>query len=125
MRGGRRRTGVFVGLGVVAALLIVAVVAIYTPRVADHFGYVTPLTGRLPARISYAGRRYAASGGCRSESDLRQFALWPLARGGGVPILFGGSKPLLTPPASAGLIHMTLVVASGSCYQVYTIEGGP
>ena len=125
MRAGRRRIGLVVGLGVILALLIAAVVAIYTPRVADHFGYVTPLTGRLPSRLTFAGRHYQASSGCASESDLQQFALWPLTPVGGVPILFGGSKPLLSPPVPAGMMRMELVVKSGSCYRVYGIEGGP
>lgn len=125
MREGRRRNGLFVGLGVIVALLVLTVVAIYTPRVADHFGYVTPLTGRLPTRISFAGRHYQASGRCESESDLQQFALWPLASVGGAPILFGGSKPLLSPPVPTGMTRMALVMKSGSCYHVYSIEGGP
>lgn len=123
--GAVRRRGILVGLGVVLALLVLAVVAIYTPRVADHFGYVTPLTGRLPARITFANRHYRASGGCQSETDLKQFALWPLTRVGGVPILLGGSKPLLSPQIPAGMTRMSLVAQSGSCYRVYSIEGGP
>ena len=125
MRQSRRRLGILIALAAVVALITLGVVAIYTPRVANHFGYVTPLTGRLPDRISFAGRHYAYQGGCASETDLRQFDLWPLTTVGGVPILFGGSRPLLSPPTPAGQTRVTLMVAMGSCYRQYSIEGGP
>jgi hypothetical protein len=114
-----------VALGALLVVVVLAGVAIYTPRVADHFGYVTPLTGRLPNRIAHAGRRYLSSGGCASQAELQQRDLWPLAPVGGVPILFGGSRPLLSPPTPAGLTRMALLVATGPCYRQYSIEGGP
>ena len=125
MRHGRQRNALLVAIGGIVALVALGVVAIYTPRVADHFGYVTPLTGRLPARVTYAGRRYAATSACASEETLSSHHLWPLAAVGSVPILFGGSRPLLSPPVPAGLTRMELAVAAGACYQLYTIEGGP
>ena len=125
MRSNRRRTGLLVALGTLLVVVVLAGVAIYTPRVADHFGYVTPLTGRLPMRISYAGRHYLYTGGCANPADLQQRTLWPLESVGGVPILFGGSRPLLSPPTPAGMTHMALLVATGTCYREYGIEGGP
>ncbi|HKV83142.1 MAG TPA: hypothetical protein VJN88_01205 [Ktedonobacterales bacterium] len=125
MRSNRRRTGLLVALGTLLVVVVLAGVAIYTPRVADHFGYVTPLMGRLPVRISYAGRHYLYTSGCANQADLQQLNMWPLAPVGGVPILFGGSRPLLSPPTPAGLTRMALLVATGSCYRQYSIEGGP
>ncbi|HEV2405719.1 MAG TPA: hypothetical protein VGR88_09710 [Ktedonobacterales bacterium] len=121
----RRRSAALIGLGALLMVVVLAGVAVYTPRVADHFGYVTPLTGRLPSRISSAGRRYLSTGNCASQTELQQRDLWPLAPVGGVPILFGGSLPLLSPPTPAELTRMTLLVATGTCYRQYSIEGGP
>lgn len=106
-------------------VVVLAGVALYTPRVADHFGSVTPLTGRLPTRINSAGRRYLATGNCASEAQLQHGAMWPLAPVGGAPILLGGSRPLLSPSTPVGLTRMALLVATGPCYRQYSIEGGP
>lgn len=116
------------------ALLIVACVGLvvigvgalaFNARVANHFGYALPGDAGLPSRIAYAGRHYSAAGDCWSSSRLQREGAWPLHAVSQLPTLLGPAHPVLSAPVPQGMATMLLVVPSGACYTVYSLEGGP
>lgn len=117
-----------------AALIIAACVVLFlaggvtlafNARVANHFGYALPRAASLPERISYVGRHYSAQDECWASSRLQQERLWPLHEVSQLPTLLGPSHPVLSAEVPHGMMAMTLLIPSGACYAVYSLEGGP
>lgn len=109
-----------------ATLVLAGGVALaFNARVANHFGYALPGAAGLPERISYAGRHYSAQGECWASSKLQQVRLWPLREVSQLPTLLGPAHPVLSAEVPQGMTAMTLLIPSGACYAVYSLEGGP
>lgn len=109
-----------------ATLLVIGGGALaFNARVANYFGYALPGDAGLPSRIAYAGRHYSSAGGCWSSLRLQREGAWPLHAVSQLPTLLGPAHPVLSAPVPQGMTTMLLVVPSGSCYSVYSLEGGP
>jgi hypothetical protein len=115
------------------AILIVACVALlvigggalaFNARMANHFGYALPEDTGLPSRIAFAGRHYSSAGDCWSSSRLQREGAWPLHAVSQLPTLLGPAHPVLSAPVPQGMTTMLLLVPSGACYTVYSLEGG-
>lgn len=125
-------------LAAIACILLTGGVAwvAFRPAVADRFGYALPFSDRLPARISYDGRRYqdtwpcggaacarAIGPACLSRRTLRRRYGWPLRQVSSIPTLLGPAHPVLrvTGPDAAALLYVPI----HGCYVVYSLVGGP
>lgn len=138
MRLTRRRVRwILVSVSVVA-LAGIAVAVAFNPWTANHFGYALPGADGLPFRIHYNGRDYSSPGYCAgadwcrgqqrtcwSEEKLRVVNMWPLATVGQVPALFARQYPILSPAVPAGTTTTLIFIPTGSCYEVFALEGGP
>jgi len=142
MRATARRTIQRV-ITVVLGLLLLSLVVLFLPPVADHFGYARPVPGGLPTRFSLYGVGFQRNSGCfapmrhgrcpwalglatslpvcPSANSLQKRHLWPLEQIGTLPTIFGSAHPVfdVLGPFSGGPAYGVVLVKDGSCYLPY------
>lgn len=125
-------------------LLVLSLLVLLLPPVANRFGYARPLPGGLPAQITVEGVRFQRNSGCFSRlrrgkcpwafslaislppcptaRTLRRLRIWPLGQVGTVPTLLGPAHPVFvrwSGPLSVGNTGGLALVKDGSCYLLY------